>query len=97
MSYEQLQNDLDHLLLTSQVIAEHKHEQGLIHEAGDCIDMTMRLRDWLADMVEHSDQHARSIIDRMSRRLPQRAEQPALENREEISRLVQYFANGDGA
>ena len=93
--YEQLDQDLHHLLITSKVITEHEQECELIQKAGDTIDKTVKARQWLARMIRWGEEDAQAYIDWMQGRIPARIEERELEHDPEIARIAQHFVNGE--
>ena len=99
MSYEQLQQDLDHLLLTSQEIVERERECELLSQLGATIDKAMRMRKWAAQMLQHSDDDARVYANWLLGRTSARIEDQSHSRIEEekptaFARLAQHFVNG---
>ncbi len=99
MDYQELEQDLDHLLVTSRTKAIAEYECKLIKEAGKSLEEVVTHRRWLAQMQQHANDDARRYVDWMRaqmapRQLQEQSDTQIEDKASGLQRIAQYFTNG---
>ncbi len=67
--YDDLSEDLDHLLMHSKIEAEAEYECERIEKAGKSLEKVVNYRRWLAQMQRYADEDAERYVQWMQDRL----------------------------